>query len=587
MSKAKAVITYNGEKTEVQCLSNEKLRNIFERYGTKAVIDINNISFLYNGRQINEDLNFEEILNKEDKLSNEINIIGIEKNIKKKEIKEIHSNLKKSKDIICQECQENILIKIEDYKINEYNCKNGHEINNILIKEFYNNQMIDISKIICGNCKEKNKANTFQNVFYRCLTCNINICPLCKSIHDEEHVIINYENINYICIKHNEAYAKYCNDCEKDICMKCEKNHKNHKAVYYGDILPNEDNYLKELREYLNKFNNDIKEIIKKFEDVMENMEFYYDLSYRIINNNKNRNYKLLKNINEFINNNQKILNEIKEINDENIINKKIMNIMNIGNKMDYNFILGEIDIKDKDINKDIRIINSFEQVKREKMWENNENDYMNENEKDIKNCEISINNEIIPFSYFYKFNKKGKNIIKYTFRRNLDKMNYLFYECESLENLNLTYFNTKRVTNMKCMFYKCNSLTDLNLSNLKTQNVTNMRGMFYGCRSLSNLDLSNFDTKNVIDMGYMFDGCESLTNLNLSNFNTQNVTDMCNMLKGCESLSNLNVTNFTTDNVIDMNGIFEGCESLPNLNISGFNIENVSNITNIFEKNE
>ena len=34
-------------------------------------------------------------------------------------------------------------------------------------------------------------------------------------------------------------------------------------------------------------------------------------------------------------------------------------------------------------------------------------------------------------------------------------------------------------------MFYECNSLTNLNLSNFNTQNVTNMSWMFDNCNSL------------------------------------------------------------------------------------------------------
>ena len=37
-------------------------------------------------------------------------------------------------------------------------------------------------------------------------------------------------------------------------------------------------------------------------------------------------------------------------------------------------------------------------------------------------------------------------------------------------------------------MFFNCDSLTNLNLSNFNTQNVTNMYGMFYGCESSTNL---------------------------------------------------------------------------------------------------
>ena len=68
--------------------------------------------------------------------------------------------------------------------------------------------------------------------------------------------------------------------------------------------------------------------------------------------------------------------------------------------------ILSEIDIKEKDLNKDIRIINTYKQFIREdgsKLKIDIVDDYKNEEE--IKNnCEIKINNKIIPFKYFYQF---------------------------------------------------------------------------------------------------------------------------------------------------------------------------------------
>ena len=79
-------------------------------------------------------------------------------------------------------------------------------------------------------------------------------------------------------------------------------------------------------------------------------------------------------------------------------------------NNITYNYIIGELDIKED--NQNIRIINSYEQSNRENNLYVYEKD--NENEKEIKdNCEIRINNELIPFSYFHKFNKKGKYMSK------------------------------------------------------------------------------------------------------------------------------------------------------------------------------
>ena len=97
---------------------------------------------------------------------------------------------------------------------------------------------------------------------------------------------------------------------------------------------------------------------------------------------------------------------------------------MNYNNK--NNYIIAEFEIK-KD-NEKIRIINSYAQCYRE--WKLPDYEKKYENEKEIKdNCEIYINDELIPFSYFHKFNKKGKYKIKYIFKEYIKNMSAMFYE--------------------------------------------------------------------------------------------------------------------------------------------------------------
>jgi surface protein len=58
---------------------------------------------------------------------------------------------------------------------------------------------------------------------------------------------------------------------------------------------------------------------------------------------------------------------------------------------------------------------------------------------------------------------------------------------------------------------------------------VTGMKDasfLFYGCENITSIDVTNFDTSKVTDMDYMFYDCESLTTLDVSNFDTSNVTD-------------------------------------------------------------
>ena len=85
-------------------------------------------------------------------------------------------------------------------------------------------------------------------------------------------------------------------------------------------------------------------------------------------------------------------------------------------------------------------------------------------NEEEIKKCEIRINNQLIPFNYFFKFTNKGKYIIKYSFNNYLTNTNHIFSYCSSLTNINLSNFNTQNVTDMKDMFKGCNSLKKENI---------------------------------------------------------------------------------------------------------------------------
>ena len=66
------------------------------------------------------------------------------------------------------------------------------------------------------------------------------------------------------------------------------------------------------------------------------------------------------------------------------------------------------------------------------------------------------------------------------------------------------------------------------------------MGHMFWECSSLENLDISNFNTTNVKDMNSMFLGCSSLTDLKFGkNFNAAKDTDVKDIFDSCNKLSN------------------------------------------------
>ena len=120
-------------------------------------------------------------------------------------------------------------------------------------------------------------------------------------------------------------------------------------------------------------------------------------------------------------------------------------------------------------------------------------------------------------------------------------------------------------------------------LQYLNTSSAVSMRFMFSECYSITELDVSHFDTSNVVDMCAMFQHCTQLTSLDLSNFNTANVTDISSMFAESYNLQLLNVTSFNTSKVQNMHGTFGGCSSLKSLDVSNFDTSNVTSMAYMF----
>jgi hypothetical protein len=182
---------------------------------------------------------------------------------------------------------------------------------------------------------------------------------------------------------------------------------------------------------------------------------------------------------------------------------------------------------------------------------------------------------------------QKIKNILELDLSKfdtsRVTNMSHMFNGMRNLTTLNLSNFNTSNVTNMGGMFFNMTNLTAFNFSNFDTSKVTDMGSMFYGVSSLTTLDLSNFDTSQVTIMGGMFFNMANLTTLNLSNFDTSNVTDMRSMFNGMTNLVSLNISSFNTKNVENMSGMFSLLRKIEHLDLSHFRTDKVTNMGSIF----
>ncbi|MBR4130908.1 MAG: BspA family leucine-rich repeat surface protein [Bacteroidaceae bacterium] len=100
-------------------------------------------------------------------------------------------------------------------------------------------------------------------------------------------------------------------------------------------------------------------------------------------------------------------------------------------------------------------------------------------------------------------------------------------------------------------------------IANLNTSEVTSMRGMFQGI-PLTDIDLTGFNTSKVTRMSSMFGSCTQFESLDLSSFNTSNVTDMYEMFYGCKELTTIYVgEGWSSAAVTDSEDMFYGCKKL------------------------
>ena len=161
--------------------------------------------------------------------------------------------------------------------------------------------------------------------------------------------------------------------------------------------------------------------------------------------------------------------------------------------------------------------------------------------------------------------------------------MNNMFYHMPALTTINLSSFDTSNVTDMSGMFSSMSKLTTLNLSHFDTSKVTNMGFMFSDMFNLTTLDISSFDTSKVTNMRYMFDDMSKLTTLNLSHFDTSKVTNMGYMFSGMSNLTNLDLSSFDTSKVTDMYAMFSDMSNLTALNLSNFDTSKVTTMYAMF----
>ena len=104
--------------------------------------------------------------------------------------------------------------------------------------------------------------------------------------------------------------------------------------------------------------------------------------------------------------------------------------------------------------------------------------------------------------------------------------------------HLDLSQWDTSSATNMYMMFYLADGVTVEGTENWDVSNVTTAYAMFYGAKSITELDLSGWDTSSLTNAAHMFGQCPNLETIYVSDLWTNaNITSSGNMFNGCSKL--------------------------------------------------
>ena len=102
-----------------------------------------------------------------------------------------------------------------------------------------------------------------------------------------------------------------------------------------------------------------------------------------------------------------------------------------------------------------------------------------------------------------------------------------------------------------------------LDLSSFDTSKVTIMAFMFSHVEELESINLSNFNTKNVINMNYMFNVTKKLDVIDISSFETPKLEWALGMFNSSNVKTIYVSDKWTSENINDDLWMFSGAENI------------------------
>ena len=139
MSEASIIFSSNEVDLTIECEMEDKMRYICQKYATKIEEDLNSLLFLYEGKQLNFDLKFNDQANSLDKNISQMRVL-----------------VYKNNELICPKCDEKI--KLDNKKIDELLSSNEN------IKDTINGIKFSLDNIINYNSSNNIINSQLKNI---------------------------------------------------------------------------------------------------------------------------------------------------------------------------------------------------------------------------------------------------------------------------------------------------------------------------------------------------------------------------------------------------------------------------------------
>lgn len=155
----------------------------------------------------------------------------------------------------------------------------------------------------------------------------------------------------------------------------------------------------------------------------------------------------------------------------------------------------------------------------------------------------------------------------------NITDMQYMLYNCQSLERIDLSKWNVEKVTNFNGMFFNTGLVDQvIDIPYWRTNSLVSCESMFHGTKAAQiYVDTWNFSNADQNALTCMFEECTNLVTVSMRDCDLTNIHSMTQMFSGDYNLYTLDFTNTIGPNVSTWSNTFNMCRALTRLDLSGF----------------